>query len=131
MLADDEDVTIFITTHNMEEAEKLCDQVAVIQAGEVVAQGKPEDLKANLGSNRIEITGKGFTTQILELVRKNPHVTRLESLNGHLAIELAGRTEPSEIVSMLVNNGAQIEEVHRTKASLEEVFLKLTGEDNV
>ena len=131
LLADNEDVTIFITTHNMEEAEKLCDHVAVIQAGQVVAQGKPEELKAKMGSNRIEITGRGFTSKILDLVRKNSRVAGLESLNGHIAIDLTDGVDPSEIVGMLVSNGAQIEEVRRTKASLEEVFLKLTGEENV
>jgi ABC-2 type transport system ATP-binding protein len=131
MLADNEDVTIFITTHNMEEAEKLCDRVAVIQSGKVVAQGKPEELRTKMGSNRIEIIGRGFTSQILDLVKKNIHVAGLGLLNGHLAIDLADGIDPSEIVGLLVTNGAQIEEVRRTKASLEEVFLKLTGEENV
>lgn len=115
----------------MEEAEKLCDRVAVIQSGKVVAQGKPEELRTKMGSNRIEIIGRGFTSQILDLVKKNIHVAGLGILNGHLAIDLADGIDPSEIVGLLVTNGAQIEEVRRSKASLEEVFLKLTGEENV
>lgn len=130
-LADNEDVTIFITTHNMEEAEKLCGQVAVVQAGKLVAQGTPDDLRAHAGNFHIEITGRGFNNQVLESIRKIPEISRLESHNSHLTIDLAKDVDLSEIVSMLVANGVQVEEVQRTKASLEKVFLELTGENNV
>ena len=127
-LADSKEATIFLTTHNMEEAEKLCDQIAVIHAGRVVAQGKPDELKARTGTTRIEIYGRGLSAPLQDLVRGNPHVAGLEAQNEHLVIDLAGSADPSEIVGILVSNGAQIEEVRRTKASLEEIFLELTGE---
>jgi ABC-2 type transport system ATP-binding protein len=130
-LADKENVTIFLTSHNMDEVEKLCDRVAVIRAGRVVAQGNPDELRVRPGSTRIEIQGRGLSAQILDLVRQNPHVAALDSDNGHLVIDLIGVADPSEIVGTLVSSGAQIEEVHRTRASLEEVFLELTGENNV
>lgn len=130
-LAKNENVTIFLTSHNMDEVEKLCDQVAIIRAGRVVAQGKPDELKARTGGTRIEIQGRGLSAQILDLVRENPHVAGLESHNGQLVIDLIGEADPSEIVAMLVSNDAQIEEVRRTRASLEEIFLELTGENNV
>jgi len=129
-LANSENVTIFLTSHNMEEVEKLCDRIAIIQAGRLVAQGKPDELKARSGSTRIEIQGRGFSAQILDLVRGNPYVTGLEMQNGQLFIDLIGEADPSDIVSTLVSNGAQIEEVRRTRASLEEVFLELTGENH-
>ena len=129
-LANSENVTIFLTSHNMEEVEKLCDRIAIIQAGRLVAQGKPDELKARSGSTRIEIQGRGFSAQILDLVRGNPYVTGLEMQNGQLIIDLIGEADPSDIVSTLVSNGAQIEEVRHTRASLEEVFLELTGENH-
>jgi len=129
-LANSENVTIFLTSHNMEEVEKLCDRIAIIQAGRLVAQGKPDELKARSGSTRIEIQGRGFSAQILDLVRGNPYVTGLEIQNGQLIIDLIGEADLSDIVSTLVGNGAQIEEVRRTRASLEEVFLELTGENH-
>ena len=130
-LANSENVTIFLTSHNMEEVEKLCDRIAIIQAGRLVAQGKPDELKARSGSTRIEIQGRGFSAQILDLVRGNPYVTGLEIQNGQLIIDLIGEADLSDIVSTLVGNGAQIEEVRRTRASLEEVFLELTGDNHV
>jgi len=127
-LAEKEEVTIFLTTHNMEEAEKLCDQIAVIKAGKLVAQGKPDELKAQASGIRIEIAGRGFNDQILDLIRSNSRVAGIELQNNHLVIDLAVNSDPAELVNILVSNGAQIEEVLRTRASLEEVFLKLTGE---
>lgn len=130
-LAENQDVTIFLTSHNMEEVEKLCDQVAVIYSGKLVAQGTPEELKTRSGGYRVEITGRGFDTQVLSNIRNRPEITGLETSNGQLTIDLAVDIELSEIVSMLVSSGAQIEEVRRVKASLEEIFLILTGGDNV
>lgn len=129
-LAENEDVTIFITTHNMEEAEKLCDQVAVVQAGKLVAQGTPDDLRTRAGDFHIEITGRGFNNQALESIRKIPEISNLESHNSHLTIDLVSDIDLSEIVRMLVANGVQVEEVQRSKASLEMVFLELTGDNN-
>jgi ABC-2 type transport system ATP-binding protein len=129
-LATNEEVTIFLTSHNMEEVEKLCDRVAVINAGKLVAQGKPEELKARASGFRIEITGRGFDPNILENIRNRPEIANLEKNNGRLTIDLAIDIDFSEIVSVLVGAGAQIEEVRRVKASLEEVFLTLTGEAN-
>jgi ABC-2 type transport system ATP-binding protein len=128
VLAEKEAVTVFLTTHNMEEAERLCDQVAVIRSGIIVGQGKLKELKNRASGSKIEIAGRGFNAQILDLIRSNPRVAGLELKNSHLVIDLAADTDPAEFVNILVSNGAQIEEVHRTRASLEEVFLKLTGE---
>jgi hypothetical protein len=57
-------------------------------------------------------------------------VNSVESHNSHLLIDLLSDTDTANMVSILVGAGAQVEEVHRRKASLEEVFLSLTGEGN-
>ena len=129
-LATNEDVTIFLTSHNMEEVEKLCDRVAVIDGGQLVAQGTLEELKARISGFRVEITGGGFNALILERIRNRPEIAYLETHNSRLTLDLAMDIDISEIVSMLVGGGAQIEEIRRVKASLEEVFLTLTGEEN-
>lgn len=127
-LAENQDVSIFLTSHNMEEVEKLCDQVAVINAGHLVALGTPEELKKRAGGIRVEVVGRGFKSNVLENIRNRPEIAGLETSDGMLTIDLAVDIELSEIVSMLVGSGAQIEEVRRMRASLEEVFLQLTGE---
>jgi ABC-2 type transport system ATP-binding protein len=129
-LASREEVTIFLTTHNMVDAEKLCHQVAVIRDGRLVALGSPDDLRSRAGGPRVEIKGRGFSQQALELLRAHPKVAATETQNGHLVIELLAETDAAPLVSILVGAGAQVEEVRRGKASLEEAFLTLTGEQD-
>jgi ABC-2 type transport system ATP-binding protein len=126
-LASREKVTIFLTTHNMADAEKLCHQVAVIREGRLVEIGSPDDLRARVGSPRLEITGRKFTDQSLKLLQTHPQVSSVRTQNSHLVIDLLPQTDVADLVSSLVSTGAQVEEVRRGIASLEEVFLTLTG----
>jgi ABC-2 type transport system ATP-binding protein len=129
-LAAQEDVTIFLTTHNMTDAEKLCDQVAVIQDGRLVAWGSPDELRAQSARPQVEIKGRGFSELALNSLRSLPQVTSVETHNSHLLIDFMSETDTANLVSILVAAGAQVEEVRRINASLEEVFLGLTGEGN-
>ena len=128
-IAAHESVTVFLTTHNMAEAEKLCSQVAVIRQGQVVAAGHPDALRARTGSPRIEITGKGFGETALTQLRALAVVAQASVQNGRLMIELREETPSAPLVSLLVGAGAQVEEVRRGRASLEEVFLTLMEEE--
>jgi len=125
-----EGVTVFLTTHNMAEAEKLCSQVAVIREGSLVATGHPDELRARAGGPRVEIVGRGFSEDALSLLRARPEVVAAETTNGHLSIDLLQEAATAPLVSLLVSAGAEVEEVRRGKASLEEVFLTLMGEED-
>ena len=127
-LSSQENVTIFLTLHNMVEAEKLCHQVAVIREGSLVAVGSPDELRARASSPKVEITGRGFNDQALKLLQAHPQVGAIEIRNSHLVIDLLAETDVAPLVSILVGAGAQVEGVNRGLASLEEVFLSLTGE---
>lgn len=129
-LAARENVTIFLTTHNMVDAEKLCHQVAVIREGKLIALGSPDELCAGVGKPQVEVIGRGFNNETLTLLKAHPQVTTIKKQNSHLMINLLGETDTSTLVNILVGAGAQVEEIHRSKASLEEVFLTLTGEKN-
>ncbi len=128
-LAAREGVTVFLTTHNMAEAEKLCSRVAVIREGSLVAVGHPDELRAQSGGPRVEIIGRGFTEEALRLLRARPEVVAIDANNGRLAIDLHQETPTAPLVSLLVSAGAQVEEVRRGKASLEDVFLTLMQEE--
>jgi ABC-2 type transport system ATP-binding protein len=128
-LATREGVTVFLTTHNMTEAEKLCNQVAVIREGSLVALGHPDELRAQAGGPRVEIFGQGFGDQALEALASRPEVASIERRNGHLAVFLSQEAATAPLISLLVGAGAQVEEVRRGKASLEEVFLTLMDEE--
>jgi ABC-2 type transport system ATP-binding protein len=128
-LAAREGVTVFLTTHNMAEAERLCSQVAVIREGRLMALGHPDVLRARAGGPHIEIVGRGFTESALALLRARPEVAAVEARNGHLIIDLRAETDAAPLVSLLVGAGVQVEEVRRGKASLEEVFVTLMEEE--
>lgn len=127
-LASRGDITIFLTTHNMAEAESLCHQVAVIREGRLVTKGTPDELRRRAATPRVEIVGRGFNKQATSLLLGHPQVETLHTHNNHLLIDLLAETDVAVLVSILVGNGVQVEEVRRSKASLEEVFLTLTGE---
>ena len=128
-LAASEGVTVFLTTHNMTEAEKLCSQVAVIRAGKLVAEGHPDELRARTGTPRIEVVGNGFSEEALALLGARPEVAATEVQNHHLVIDLREETDVAPLVSLLVGAGVQVEEVRRDQASLEDVFLTLMEEE--
>jgi ABC-2 type transport system ATP-binding protein len=124
-----EGVTVFLNTHNLTEAEKLCAQVGVIRQGKLVMVGAPDELRARTGGPQAEIVGRGFTEQMLATLRERPEVAHAEVHNSHLSLELRGESKMSPLVSLLVHEGAEIEEVRRGKASLEDVFLTLMEEE--
>ncbi len=128
-LAAREGVTVFLTTHNMVEAERLCAQVAVIRQGSLVAIGHPDRLRARAGGPRVEIVGRGFNEDALALLRARPEVTAAQVYGDHLAIDLHEETDTAPLVSLLVGAGVAVEEVRRGKASLEEVFVTLMQEE--
>jgi ABC-2 type transport system ATP-binding protein len=97
-------VTIFLTTHYMEEADQLCDRVAFLSEGRIVALDTPNNLKTAHGSNQVNITLN----------------------NGEsLSIALDGSGAGNEL-QQLVNNG-QVRTLHSDEATLEEVFIQLAG----
>jgi ABC-2 type transport system ATP-binding protein len=123
-----EGTTVFLNTHNLPEAERLCQQVGVIRQGKLMATGSPDALRQQSGAPQADIVGEGFTPEALQAVRARPEVTRAELENGHLVVTLGGATKLAPIVAALVDAGAGIEEVRRGQASLEDVFLSLMEE---
>jgi ABC-2 type transport system ATP-binding protein len=123
-----EGVTVFLTTHNLTEAERLCGQVAVIRQGRLRAVGHPDRLRAQ-GATRADIAGRGFSDAILALLRARPDIERAEVRNGHLLLALRENAATAPIVALLVQHGAEVEEVRKDRSSLEDVFLTLMEED--
>lgn len=127
-LAKREGVTVFLTTHNLAEAEKLCDIVAVINAGKLVAVGSPAELQARASAPRVEIAGRDIDEDILQALRGRPEVAAVDFGDGRLIIDLNGDAEVAPLISLIVNRGGQVEEVRKAQATLEDVFLTLMQE---
>ena len=128
-LASDQQVTIFLTTHNLTDAEKLCEQVAVIRAGKLLAVGARKDQRGRKSTVQAEIRGTGITPQLIEQVAAQPGVISLRPQNGYHLLELRAGEEIAPIVTLLIAGGAQIEEVRKNRASLEEIFLDLVEDE--
>ena len=127
-LAESEGVTIFLTTHDMVEAERLCDSVAVIRNGKLVTVGSPELLGARHSGPRLDFVGNGFSLEIVERLRTHAVVLSAELGEGRLAVELREDVSAAGLVRLVVDSGAQVEEVRRSQAGLEEVFMTLMSE---
>jgi ABC-2 type transport system ATP-binding protein len=129
-LAASEGIAIFLTTHNMVEAERLCAQVAVIRQGKVLAVGDPDDLRARAGGPQVEVIGKGFSEKALELVRAQSQVVAAALENERMVITMREGGDSAPLVNILVGADVQVSEVRKGVASLEETFVTLMEERN-
>jgi ABC-2 type transport system ATP-binding protein len=124
-----EGVTIFLTTHNLVEAEKLCSRVGVINHGQLLAIGSPAELRSRTSAPRLYVTGNGISLQVLEGIRSSPLVKKAQQQNGRLVMDLNDLARSHEIVAQLVSAGVQIDEVRKEQVELEDVFLQLVEEE--
>jgi ABC-2 type transport system ATP-binding protein len=127
-LAAGQGVTVFLTTHNLVEAERLCDVVGVIRRGRLAALGPPSSLRPD-DSPILRVTGTGIDQAIAGDAAAIPGVLSASLINGALEVRLAGGTTPAPLVAMLVQRGVGIDEVRRDRPSLEEAFLELVSDD--
>ena len=129
-LVANEGVTVFLNTHNLAEAEKLCANIGIIRNGKLIAIGNPDELRLRNGGHKIEIIGKGFNENTLTLLQARPEVKQAEFQNGRLRIELNGENKIGPLVTLIVQSGAEIEDIARGGESLEDLFLTLMQEEN-
>lgn len=124
-----EEVTVFLTTHNLSEAEKLCAKIAVIRNGKLLFEGRPDQLRARQDRHRAEIVGQGFNERILAMLRSQPQVQSVELENGRMFVDLNENARIAGLVPLLVQAGVEIEEIRKEQVSFEDVFLNLVEED--
>ncbi len=118
--------TIFLTTHNMTEAEELCDRVAIIHRGRLLAEGHPDEL---LSASGYEVSIEGVNLDgAAEAIVRRPDVVSCVSEDGRLRLRLT-TPDPSAVVADLVAAGVSIHEVRRG-THLEDAFLELVREDS-
>jgi ABC-2 type transport system ATP-binding protein len=129
-LARKQGVTVFLTTHNLAEAERLCSQVGVIREGRLIQVGNPDDLRLQKSANRVEIIGRGWSDAIFAELEQKPEVSQVTLVNRHLTVDLKDGFDSAILVPVLVAHGVQIDEIRKGKASLEDVFLTLMEEES-
>ncbi|MGC8633132.1 MAG: ABC transporter ATP-binding protein [Candidatus Limnocylindrales bacterium] len=128
-LARREGVTVFLTTHNLAEAEKLCDRVGVIRAGHLLAVGRPDELRARARKDRMEVTGRGLDARIVRLLEAQPVVESATLSDDRVVLQVRDGLDTASLVAILVREGVAVDEVRKGGADLEEAFLALVGAD--
>jgi lipooligosaccharide transport system ATP-binding protein len=115
--------TLILTTHYMEEAQRLCDRLAIMDHGKIIVQGSPQELiKTHIEPHVIEVTGNGMETWQQQFQHNG--VARFEALGGSVLIYT---DDERPVIDNLCQFG-HLEFIHR-RANLEDVFLKMTGRD--
>jgi len=123
--------TVFLTTHNLTEAERLCQQVGVIRAGRLLAAGRTDELRQRARSQPlVSFVGRGFDERVAAMLRARPEVQGVRRLDSTLHVELRAGAETSPLVAAIVNAGAEVEEVRKARATLEDLFLDLVDDTN-
>ena len=124
-LLHEEGKTILLTTHYIEEAELLCEHVAIINKGKIIKEGSPKDLTLQLGQAGITIYLSGWQ-------KKNDHLLgdfTFTHENGRLHFSVTdSEKDMATIIGILTKEGCHIQSIKTEKSSLEDVFLNLTGE---
>ena len=126
----DTGVTVFLTTQYMDEADKLCDTIAIIDNGKVIVTGTPSELKSSVGGDTIvfsfqtEETARKAEALLTEKVPKGKVQTKNSSV--HLTIE-DGETMMPELLRSLDAKNVEAQGVTLSRPSLDDVFLKYTG----
>lgn len=124
-----EKTTIILTTHYMDEAEKLCNRIAFIDTGKLIALDTLENLRLRLpAGDLIEIGVDRMANQIIPAIRSNPLVTSAEVQGSHITISARnGSKVLPEIIAIFEEHGAPMNSISIHRPSLEDVFIYLTG----
>jgi ABC-2 type transport system ATP-binding protein len=120
--------TVFLTTHYMEEAERLCDRVAIIDQGRIVALDTPENLIHSLGAENRVVFGVDDRFDE-EPLRAIPAVTRVERIGERVVVYGRGDGLVGGVVNVLEAGSVRFRDLRTEQPSLEDVFLALTGRE--
>lgn len=122
----DKGKTVFLTTHFMEEAETLCDRVAIIDKGKIIALDSPENMIKSIGTdNRVTFKVEGdFKEEELENMK---FISKLEKNENEYTVYGRGNELLVHTVNHLAEKGYRILELRSEQSNLEDVYLSLTG----
>jgi len=121
--------TVLLTTHYMDEAERLCDRLAIVDHGQIIAEGSPADLITRLGGHHVvEFSVSGTDGAALPAWRGLPSVESVREDDGLVALNVKQPhlTIPA-LLEVIDKQGGVLEHLTTRQASLEDVFVNLTG----
>ncbi len=122
----DEGKTVFISSHELSDVERICDRVAIINKGEVVAQGRLEEL---LIGGRIELTANGCPDDLATRLRDEDTLVSIN--HGRMIVDVPDTHNPDQIAKMVQAAGGEIVSIIPRRKRLEDLFLEAVTGDNI
>jgi ABC-2 type transport system ATP-binding protein len=121
-------MTLFMTTHYLEEADNLCDRIAIIDNGKIIALETPDALKESLGGDILTLSIEKKDADITSLIKTVTKVKEVKQQDNtyRIKVEQGDETAP-KILNLLVEKGHRITKLSLTKPTLDEVYLEYTG----
>jgi len=125
----DEGVTIFLTTHYLDEADALCDRISIMDGGEIVADGTPENLKREISGDVVTLgVAAGIVEKAREVLDREPYTRRSETVESGVRLYVeAGNTSIPHMLRSLDAAGIEPTSIELHRPSLDDVFLAKTG----
>ena len=121
-------VTIILTTHYMEEADYLCQRVAIIDNGKIVVMDSPSKLKDILGGDVVSLEIEGKVDSLVDRFQSQDWIKTVTSHNNHLSLTMEkGERRIPQLINIAHENGTKVRCVNLRKPSLEDVFIHFTG----
>lgn len=128
MLKKEFGMTLFLTTHYLEEADALCDRIAIIDHGKIVVIGTPSELKDSLGGDIITLAIQNEQKDITDLIKSVEHVKTVIKENGGYIIKSSnGEVTAPQIIEVLRRHGYVVTKLSLSKPTLNEVYMQYTG----
>jgi ABC-2 type transport system ATP-binding protein len=120
--------TVFLTTHYLEEADALCDRIAIIDHGKIVALGTPDALKRQVAGDVVVVGTDDASERVLQLLRAQAFVREATAGDGVVRLYVdRGETAMPQILRVLDAQGIPLASLSLNRPSLDDVFLRQTG----
>jgi ABC-2 type transport system ATP-binding protein len=120
--------SVFLTTHYLEEADALCDRLAIIDHGRIVAEGSPNELKREIAGDVLTIGVNGHGDRVVELMTAQPFVRGAGIEDGMVRLYVdKGEEAVPQVLRLLDSHGMAPSTMNLHRPSLDDVFLKKTG----
>jgi ABC-2 type transport system ATP-binding protein len=128
-IAHKEQKTVFLSSHNLDEVQRICNRIALIDRGEIKLYGELDDLRHRMGKGGIFIeTDQDIPGSLLNELKSKQEMGLKDNQGKHLYFSPLNGTEVSDIVGFLVARGIKIELAQRKEASLEEMYSTILKE---
>jgi len=133
-LREEAHMTIFLTTHYMDEADKLCDRIGIIDYGQIKVVGKPNELKNQIGGDIITLKftneTNSYANQAIEEIKNLSSIENVVPIkDSHNVVAKDGETTVPKIFEAASKVGATIESISLKRPSLDDVFMAYTGRE--